>query len=478
MQMLLAGVGRQIINPPLGVKTFGFSSREGTVQAIESDLSATALVLADGENKIAIVAVDTGWLAYATATDLRRRLSEAIGTPPSHILVNLNHTHSSSSMPEWVPDEPDQMAMQARHRDDLCDRVVKAVQDAEANLHPARIGSGWGDCDIGVYRREMGADGIVFLGEVPDHPIDTSVGVIRLDDLDGNPIATLFSYGCHPVVVGPRSFVASPDFPGAARDVIESSLGGTAMFLQACGGNIMPAGGMGYEVDCRDSKKRIGSILGGEVLKTSAAIRTNVTRGERTRLGSLSNISLWPWVPVSGGSCAALSGADEIVSLDYIAMPSLDAAKRNQEQYHRIKEEAKTRSARESELNVATRFADWSDKLVEAIETDRRGLDLVVQALRINDIALVGLSAEAFFETGMTLKSRSPIPHPQVLGYSNGCVCYLPRAEDYPPGGWNWKERYGVPDMLFQAYSLPVALHQDSERRVVDRAEALLQKLA
>ena len=478
MSMLHAGVGRHIINPPLGVKTFGFSSREGTVQAIESDLSTTVLVLGDGTQKIAIIASDTGWLAFSTVTDLRRRVGEAIGAPSSHVLINLSHTHSSASMPEWVPDDPEQITMQARYRDDLCDWIVAAAQEADANIQPARIGGGWGDCGIGVYRREMGADGIVFLGEVPDHPIDTSVGVIRVDDLDGSPIATLFSYGCHTVSVGPRSYVASPDFPGAARDVIESSLGGAAMFLQACGGNIMPAGGMGYEVDCRDTKKRIGSILGGEVLKVASSIRTHVTRGERTRLGSLSNISLWPWVPVTGDSCTTLSGIDEIVALDFIEMPSLDEAKRNQEIYHRLQEEAKSRAARESEINVTTRFADWSDKLVEAIETDRHTLDIAVQAIRINDIALVGLSVESFFETGITLKSRSPIPHTQVLGYSNGCVCYLPRAEDYPPGGWDWQERYGVPDMLFQAYSLPVALHPDSEQRVVDRAEALLQELA
>ena len=76
--------------------------------------------------------------------------------------------------------------------------------EADGRLQPARIGCGWGESTIGVYRRET-RDGRDVLGEVPDHPIDPSVGVIRVDDLDGNPIAVAFRYSAHPVTVGGRS---------------------------------------------------------------------------------------------------------------------------------------------------------------------------------------------------------------------------------------------------------------------------------
>ena len=239
----------------------------------------------------------------------------------------------------------------------------------------------------------------------------------------------------------------------------------------------MPAGGMGYEVDCSDAKNRIGSILGGEVLKVASGIRTHLTRGDRTQLGSLSKISLWPWIAVEGRSSVAMGAIEETVSLKYIEMPSIDEALRNQEVQHEALRDARDRGARDAEINVATRFADWSDKLVAAIQSNQESIDISIQALRIDGMALVGLSVESFFETGLTIKGRSPFPHTQVLGYTNGCVCYLPRAEDYPPGGWDWKERYGVPDMLFQAYSIPVAIRPDSERLVTDKATALLEQL-
>ena len=85
------------------------------------------------------------------------------------------------------------------------------------------------------------------LGEVPDHPIDSSVGVIRVDDHNGNPIAVAFRYSCHPVTMGPRSAVASSDFPGVARSVVESSIGGLALFLQGGGGNDAISGGGGQD---------------------------------------------------------------------------------------------------------------------------------------------------------------------------------------------------------------------------------------
>ena len=176
MSDLYAGTGRRVINPPLGIRTFGFSSREGVVQAIESDLTATALVLSDGQSKVVIVATDTGWMDLDVMTGLRERVADAAGTNSSHVMINLNHTHSSPSMPEWFPDEPGQIALQSRYRDDLCGWIAEAAREADERRVPARIGAGWGDSRIGVYRRETDCDGEIFLGEVPDHPIDSGRG--------------------------------------------------------------------------------------------------------------------------------------------------------------------------------------------------------------------------------------------------------------------------------------------------------------
>ena len=129
------------------------------------------------------------------------------------------------------------------------------------------------------------------------------------------------------------------------------------------------------------------------------------------------------------------------------------------------------------QIAVGIRWVDWGEKLVEAVNSGRKTLEMNIQAIRINDIVLAGLSVEAFAGTGLSIKARSPFQHTQVFGYTNGCVCYLPRAQDFPAGGWDIHARYGVPDMLFQSYSLPTAIRLDSERRVVEKTLALIQQL-
>jgi hypothetical protein len=473
-----------VINPPLGIKTVGFSSREGVVESIESDLTTTCVVLASEhggtvQSRVAIIALDLAVVPLCTMDEWRRRIAEAIGTPASHVMINLNHTHSGPALPDYPPEFGFQLPMLRAYQDMMVARMIESAVEANDSLQAARITAGWGESRIGINRRETGPDGMVFLGEVPDGEVDSAVGVIRVDDLNGRPLAILCSYGCHPVVVGPRSPVISPDFPGAMREVIEKVMGGAALFLQACGGNIMPVGGMGYETDCRDAKNRIGTMLGGEALKVAAGLRSHISRGERTWLSSLlgRGMTLTPWVAVEGETCTFLGAVAETIALGLVELPSLADAEAMRAERQRELEEARARG-QERNVQVATRFAVWADRLVDAVKTGQpKTWDLAIQVIRINDIVIVGLSAETFAGTGLTIKARSPFAHTQVLGYTNGCVCYLPRAEDYPPGGWSVHALYQIPDMVFQSYLLPTGLAPDSERRVVDRTLHLINRL-
>ena len=83
----------------------------------------------------------------------------------------------------------------------------------------------------------------------------------------------------------------------------------------------------------------------------------------------------------------------------------------------------------------------------------------------------------AFFQTGQMVKARSPFEHTLFLGYSNSCVAYLPRAEDYSPGGRKIEESYAIPDLMAQSYVLPVAFDPGAEQMVVERVSNLIQQL-
>jgi hypothetical protein len=480
---LYAGAARRAINPPLGTRQTGFRLFGSPVQAIESDLTATALVLAGRDAKVVIIGIDLSvlgidlsWYGWRPAQSMRERIAGALGIPVAHVLLNTSHAHSGVALPDIGPDSAEQMALKVRYRDELADRLVEVALDADGGLQEARIGTGWGRSAIGSYRREL-RDGRDVLGEVPGHPLDDSVGVIRVDDLDGEPIAVVFRYSAHPVTMGPRSMVVSSDYPGPARDVVERNLGGLALFLQGCGGNLNPVGGIGYEVDCRDAKNRIGLQLGGEVLRIAAAIRTNRRAGTRRTLANIPRILFTPWEPVGGGGCTRLAAAESSVALDYVALPSAAEAEAVRARCRETVAERRDGEAQEWEVRVAEKYLQWSEILCAAVASGQPTCELYLQAIRVNDTIVLGMNAETFFETGLELRLRSPLPDTFVHGYTNGTIGYLPRSQDYPEGGWRLEAAYAVPDMIFQVHPHPVALRPDSEQRVVAAGLALIRRL-
>ena len=128
-------------------------------------------------------------------------------------------------------------------------------------------------------------------------------------------------------------------------------------------------------------------------------------------------------------------------------------------------------------MRVAEKQEDWAELLVEATEREHPACDLFLQAIRVNDIVIVGVNAELFFETGLEIRARSPFTDTFALGYTNGTVGYIPRADDYPPEAGTSMRRYAVPDLIFQVHPHPVALRPDSERRVIRGALDLIRQV-
>jgi neutral ceramidase len=476
---LRAGAARRTINPRLGTGKGGLRLFGDPIQAIESDLTASAVVLADDRTQVVLLALDLCVVSPREATSLRAAVAGALAIPTSHVLLNVSHNHASPALSGfmWMTDRPEEAAMRERYAAQLEAAILEAALDAASALAPARVGTGWGESRIGVYRREF-HDATGVLGEVPDHPIDSSLAVVRIDDLDGRALATLFRFSAHPVTVGPRSFVASADYPGPARAVVEHALGGLAVFLQGCGGNVNPAVGIGYEVDCRDTKDRVGTQLGGEALAIAAATRTHRRAGPRTTFGDVPGILAVAWQDVDGHPCHYLGAVEETLELEFGELPSVEEAQAIHAHWERTLQERIDARAAEWQVRVAKKYRNWSRILVEAAGHPHPTCAIAIQALRVNDLVIVGIPAEVFFETGLLIRQRSPFPDTLVLGYTNGIVGYLPREEDYPSGGWRLDERYALPDMIPQAWELPVAFRDDSAARTADFAVSLIERLA
>src|SRR5207342_2134997 len=167
--------------------------------------------------------------------------------------------------------------MAVSYLDSLPERAASAVWQAQRNLRPVRVAGGAGTCDINVNRRFRSSDGDIVVGRNWDGPADQTVRVIRFDDLEEKPVATILNYACHGTTMGWQTELFTPDFPGPARQVVEREVGGRCLFLQGAAANLSPR--RGFTGDCK-VYRRLGTILGLEAAKIALNLDTLPRREE------------------------------------------------------------------------------------------------------------------------------------------------------------------------------------------------------
>jgi len=218
---LLAGAARVDVTPSGPVNICGFKERQST--GIHDRLYVRALVLDDGERRMAIVSWDKlNACSFERMREIRNRIHNETGIPPHAVLVNVTHTHSGSEGP-------------------FADATVEAVARAWESRRGARIGIGsrmiYG---IGSNRRLPDGSGLWGSREPNPHAVmDNECGVIRVEDERRNPIAAVATYSSHASVVDENGSLLSGDYAGIAMQEIEKELGAKAvsLFLQGCAGD-------------------------------------------------------------------------------------------------------------------------------------------------------------------------------------------------------------------------------------------------
>ena len=473
-KLLQVGVGRVIITPPLGIRMAGYTVQEVFSQSVERELTATALVLYDGVIKVAIIACDIIFIQNPDVDRIRDRIGERLGIPGENVLINTSHTHLGPALPSWQPyDNPEQKRIQERYLATLEEDLVGVAALAEGHMQPARIGAGKGSVSIGMNRREPLADGRVVIGENLDGAVDRELGVIRIDDLNGRTIATIMNAAAHTVVLGPKTAQLSPDYVGPAREIVESATGGLSLFLQGATGNVNPICGIGSGgPEQYDDLHRLGTILAGETIKTWADIRTHNRKGPRQLVQSVAVISTWDYETLPDESIEYFNVSSRRLTLPHALLPDRKSAEKQLEEYRDKLDGVKKGGGSLGEANVAERLVSWAGSVLETID---KGVnppmrDLTFWALRINDIGIIAVSGEPFAELSLEVKERSPLPYTLFLGYSNGCIGYLPTSEAYEEGGMEVVESY-------RNYLLPAPLTPEWGPAIVKTSLEMLEEL-
>ncbi|MCZ6793680.1 MAG: hypothetical protein O7J95_08720 [Planctomycetota bacterium] len=425
--VLQAGAATSNITPWLGLSING-GMRDRTATHIHDELHARCLVLDDGKTRLAIVAADSCMIPREILDAAKKRVNERIGLPLDHMLMCATHAHSAPAATGVFQSEPD-----AEYRRLLERKLADAVLRAVNHLAPAKIGWGVGRLPQHVFNRRWkmkpgtipedpfgrktdqvrmnpsprGSPDLV----EPAGPTDPRVLVLSVTHADGRPLAILANYALH-YVGGVGGGHVSADYFGQFADDIQRLLGAdrqdppfVAMLTNGASGDInnIDFREPGVRNEPYEQIRRVAGDLAQEVLRVRKAIehRDAAPLGVRQTVLELA---------VRRPSKEEIAAAQEILA----AAEGLELERRP-EIY-----------ARETVL-----LGRYPEKV-----------SLVLQALRIGDVAVGAIPCEVFVEIGLELEKSSPFPTTFVFELANGYNGYLPTVKQHELGGYEtWRAR-------------------------------------
>jgi neutral ceramidase len=422
--MLKAGIARTDITPTEGLFMGGYDMtfRPGRSQGAAGNIYIRALVFDDNVQQVVFIEADVVSLPDEDYISIRKLISEETGIPAENIMLGCVHNHAAPY--------PGEMNKDSDWYDHFTNGFVTTVKNAIADLEPVTIGGETGRSNIAMNRRKRMSDtlsyitfdennrsqsygkyktdnpvlirkmdGVYRLGANPKGPIDNEVGILRIDDMSGQPKAVLVNYACHGTSLGGKNYMISPEWNGHMLEYIEKKIPGVmGIFVPGAGGDVNPrfVGGLdGYEDDLENTAN-LGYEIGKEVVKVFHSIQTDIPLNPEIKL----------------------------VHQDIVC------PKR------------------------------YGEVVKDFMHTT---IDVPVTAIKIDEFVWVTFPVELFHEIGQTIKSSTHARYPFLVGYCNGSLGYLITQQAYSEGGYEpWSTQFapvtekifiaGVEKMLISLY--------------------------
>lgn len=390
------------ITPPLGISMpGGFTDRKA--RGVYDRLYASSLVLQNASREVALVSCDLIAVDAETVARVRSLASKLSGIPPENIMVAATHTHTG---PQLSPLFYNIGGIDQAYVDFLVKQIASSIVEAKSRAVCARIGFAEGSEPTLVFnRRLMSSDGRVFmnfsvdktksmeLGLKPLGPVDPSVGVVRIDDSNGQPLALIVEYALHNAVAG--GDLISSGFPGALRSNIRKLFGEGVTVLFFAG----PCGNVNH-IDISNLKQpsgypeveRIGMVLTGEVIKA--------------------------WVNIPTTTEVDIDVRRRVIEIQERPLGKVDEGDR----------------AFGNDNDIIRR--QYERERLEIIKRPIGCVSVELSAILVNDAVFLMNPAELFVEFGLKLKERSPFLYTFPVELANGFVGYVPTRTAFDEGGY------------------------------------------
>ena len=383
-------------------------------------LHARALVLDDGENRIAITVVDNCMMPRELLDEAKQIVQRTTGIPPERMLIAATHTHSAPAAMGCLGTDAD-----ADYQRFLTDRIAEAIKGAVKNLRPARIG--WAvakapeytHCRRWILRpdrmredpfgevtvRASNGAGFQNLDVVgPAGPVDPDLSILSVQSTSGQPIALLANYSMH-YVVGAKSVTA--DYFGQFAEQMKRLI--TPKKVDPPFVGIMSQGTSG-DLGWQDPSKP----------RQETTIHDYANAIAQVAYRTYQQIQYHDWVPI------AMSEA------------KLELSRRTPNQKRLAW--AKGLMAKMNGRPPANRSEIYAREQLLLAEEPRRELKL--QALRLGNLGITALPNEVYAITGLKIKAQSPLQPTFNIELANGSEGYIPPPEQHKLGGYTtWEAR-------------------------------------
>jgi len=255
--VFMAGAHTVDITPPVGIPMWGYGARhDKPAEGVLEPLEANALVIAIGDEKLAMVGLDMGRPPVRESfARIRKAVEEQAGV--DYLFIVGSHTHHGACVE--LADVP---SKENSYQKKFENGIIEAIVTAEKKKVPAK----WAIEQPKVQNRNRNRQ-----SHTEPIPVDRELGVIRVDDLNGKVIAIAVNFAAHPTSIDADVCLYSPDYPGFLKKRVVEEFGGVCLFLQGAAGDMSPdRGGLDY--------KGYGTSMGEEVIKIAKAMTTQAPK--------------------------------------------------------------------------------------------------------------------------------------------------------------------------------------------------------
>ncbi|MCW2607589.1 MAG: hypothetical protein JWO60_2282 [Frankiales bacterium] len=234
---LRAGAAQVDITPKLGGTTLGYVRPDMAVDGVHTRLTGRALVLEDGDTRVALLATDLGFpldkdKVVARVADL--------GYTHATVLYTGTHTHSGpEELSDWQAEQ-----------------LAQAIRRAHAARVPAK--AAWGSTTVrGVARNrsveahlaDHGQDLTYGQGHASDdpagetHTVDDVLRVLRVDRADGRPLSAWLEFPVHLTASTPYNTLWDSEIAGPTLQHLTDAVrtpGFVGLYANGASGDLQP----------------------------------------------------------------------------------------------------------------------------------------------------------------------------------------------------------------------------------------------